>query len=216
MRILRTHNFSLIQSACERAHTESSVIVIVGRKGFGMTTALRFYYENGPMRVLYLRFSRNVSMKESLRWLAEQACPGMEAYSNSEFELVRLIRSKIRERLERYLIIIDDFTYQNNLFAVVHDLCDTPKCIGLVVGTNQRTVNLVNRNSNKSHKPCIRSFARQMNVVMLQKPRRDEIAAIANANGIEDTSTISTLVLECPDYHSLEREIKTLKKLPPC
>lgn len=208
MKLFRTHNFALIQQACLEAQVNKTIVQVVGVSGLGMTTAFRYFQENGPtLRVWYLS-TRSGGFKAWVNSLAHQALPECRNLPSRAHALLDLTIECINDQQRTTpLLIVDNFRLNYDLIHLLDALyCGSrwaPQ-LGIVLGTNRNEIARIRR-----HKERIGRIANKIlrgNEFELQSPRRDEVAAIAGADPSSDI--VTELVLKCPTYTSLQLRLQ--------
>lgn len=216
--ILSTHNFQVIQKACNDAMVNTKMIAINGEPGYGKTIALQYFKANNKNVFM---ITAKPSMGAKTFWLEIlQAMYKAEAYpEKTEHRPLYFILRRIADsfnRLGNALLIVDESgKLTDRQLEYMHEVRDqTENTAGIILaGPNYWKTNLVRWVARE--RKGMPEFSRRINYwVELQEPTQIEVKKLCEAYGITNPDIIKVLYMRYRNYGTLKNEIIELLANP--
>jgi type II secretory pathway predicted ATPase ExeA len=219
--LIQTDNYKTVISACESAYENKKMVGVVGYPGAGKTTALERFYDasNTPTKseyknVFYVKMGGSMMAKELFRDILKQT--GETFYEISLYELIDLASTKIRRmcRESSGLVIIDEAgKLSQKMLEHLHEFRDLTKpYAGILLAGPEYFHNDLQSLMNKGKKGMAEVYSRITDWISLERPKRSEIQAIVNENGIADEIFVQRCIAKCKDFRMLENMINDFKR----
>jgi len=208
-RIIETKNFQRITLSCSEAKKHSRFLAVVGRSGYGKTTALKATARN-TKNVFYVLAKDILSRKGFFKAIAKVL--GVETMGTIE-TLLESIVSKINS-LDSPLIIIDDAgklndgNYRN--LQLLYD--ETEGKCGILIAGTPFLKEYITRMTFKGKYGFDELSRRIEHWTVLEEPNKKEIESVATHNGIEDKEGINFLYNTCKNFGTLHTVIVNAKR----
>jgi len=200
--IVKTSNFSAIQSQCDKARLDKMMIGIIGYSGSGKTTGLSHYFKQNANTYM-VTCARAMRTKQFLAEILKAL--GVD-YMASDYMMTRRIITELNTKEAPLLIIDEASKLSQNALMYIQDIWDgVENNSGIVLSGVDYLLSNIEKWSNKGNIGMPEFFSRVYSWVNLKKPTKKEIQSICNNNGLIDIDSIKQVC-----YSSNFRQVRNV------
>jgi DNA-binding Xre family transcriptional regulator len=182
-RLIKTENFNTVQSLCSDATLRHMMFGLIGYTGAGKTTALNQYYTSTP-NVYYVECKNIMNRKQFFASILKEL--GVNA-AGTVYDMVNRIIDEFNSKENPLLIIDEAGKLSHTLILDLHDLRnETQYNLGIILSGCEYFKDNLETAVRRNKQGVPEFYSRVVSWQILSKPSRREIAAIFEANGVDD------------------------------
>lgn len=209
--IRETQNLKLINDTCRAAMDECSMKLIIGKTGFGKTTALERFVRHNP-NAYYVLLQKTMGVRDCLVAIAHAVGEPVDGTTNA---LVKAVTRKLIER--GGLLILDDAgKVIKKFYGVLQQIYDsTEGAVGIVVAGVPDLKLHLEKNASRQKESYNELVSRFSWTQLLYEPTPEIVSTICESHGITDTQAKRYINNIVRDFRDLRNVITAINRLNP-